>query len=77
MPLLGARTAQQMDLITIHYDNIAATEDIPNTKDAVIRRHADVFNGLGKMPGKVHLHVDPDIEPVVMPPRRVPLHGST
>ena len=36
-------------------------------------RFGDVFEGLGHMPGKLHLDVDESQTPVVMPPRRVPI----
>ena len=34
---------------------------------------ADIFKGLGRMEGKLHLEVDDSVSPVVMPPRRVPV----
>ena len=44
-----------------------------NTKSEVLESYGDVFKGLGKMPGTVHLQTDSSVEPVVMPPRRVPI----
>ena len=32
-----------------------------------------VFEGLGHMPGKLHLEIDESLKPVVMPQRRVPI----
>ena len=43
------------------------------TRDHIMNNHADVFEGLGHMPGKLHLDIDETVKPVVMPPRRVPL----
>jgi len=38
----------------------------------IINEYADVFKGIGKMPGKVSLKVDPNIKPVAHSPRPVP-----
>ena len=32
-----------------------------------------MFEGLGHIPGKLHLDIDETVKPVFMPPRRVPL----
>ena len=76
-PLIGATTAQVLKLIEIHYDNIAkvTSENVNefSSKEEVTEQYKDVFEGMGKMNGKVHLELDRDQTPVVMPPRRVPL----
>ena len=46
---------------------------ISKTKEEIFRDHACVFKGLGHMPGKVRLQIKPDTQPVIMPPRRVPI----
>ena len=71
-----------MNLIVVQRHNILqvnakeAAED-PNqhvlTKEDVLHDYHDVFNGLGKMDGKLHLEVDSSAQPVIMPPRRVPI----
>ena len=82
-PLIGARTAQQMELITVHSDNFISVlppekstyEKVRKieTADELIRRHAEVFDkDLGTLPGTVHLQVDEDAEPSITPSRRVP-----
>ena len=82
-PLIGARTAQQMELITVHQDNFVPVppprrqlcEDIRKieTVDELVRRHADVFlKNLGTLPGTVHLQIDENAEPSITPSRRVP-----
>ena len=85
-PLIGARSAQDMELITVHHENIASVAvmhehntDSPQTfgqsKDEVCTEFDDVFTTLGRecMPGKVKLDVDRDVASNIMPPRRVPL----
>ena len=43
------------------------------TKEFILTEYADVFEGLGKMEGKLHFEVDETVQPSVMPPRRVPI----
>ena len=38
-----------------------------------MKNYADVFEGLGHMPGKLHLDIDETVKLVLMPTRRVPL----
>ena len=85
VPIIGARAAQHMKLITIHDDNfIPATP--PNRKvepprtvhtlstaEHVISMYPDVFNRpFGTLAGTVHLEVDTEIRPVVTSSRRIP-----
>ena len=45
-----------------------------NVNNDLIVKYPDVFNkSLGSLPGKVHLQVDPDSKPVVLPARKVPV----
>ena len=78
MPLIGARSAHQMGLLVVQHHNIqlvsnseALTTSL--TKEQVLTDFADIFKGLGRMEGKLHLEVDDSVSPVVMPPRRVPV----
>ena len=78
MPLIGARAAQQMGLLVVQHNNIqlvsnseALTTSL--TKEQVLTDFEDIFKGLGRMEGKLHLEVDDSVSPVVMPPRRVPV----
>lgn len=81
-PLIGARAAQQMGFLVVQHHNIqlvsnnevfATSQSSPLTKDQVLTKFTDIFSGLGKMEGKLHLEVDESVLPVVMPPRRVPV----
>ena len=85
-PLLGARTAQQMNLLIVKHQNILNTvEETPShqqnesnepqlTLEDITQQYQDVFSaGLGRMEGTVHLTVDEKATPVVMQPRRVPV----
>ena len=77
-PLLGARTAQQMELITVVEDHFVSVpppqktscEDIRSiaTADKLVRRYPEVFaRYLGTLPGTVQLRVDENAEPSITP----------
>ena len=82
-PLIGARTAQQMGLITVHTQTFVPvspperkkSEDINKieTGEQLIQQYPDVFSkDLGTLPGTVHLQVDENAKASITPPRRVP-----
>ena len=79
MPLLGSQAAQQMQLISVQFDNIdepsttncfscssafsseaAAREPSATglTREYIMKNYVDVFEGLGHMPGTLHLDID-------------------
>ena len=80
-PLIGARAAQEMELITVNDENFIMTSSPPRRNELqvkqiaaeeLIKRYADVFDRqLGTLPGEVHLEVDHSIKPVITPTRRV------
>ena len=81
-PLIGARAAQQMGLLVVQHHNIqlvsnnealTTSQSSPLTKAQVLTDFADIFKGLGRMEGKLHLEVDDSVSPVVMTHRRVPV----
>ena len=81
-PLLGARAAQQMGFIVVQHHNIqllsnsevfTASPSSSLTKEQVLTDFGDIFKGLGKMDGKLHLEKNESVPPVIMPPRRVPV----
>ena len=58
-PLLGLNATQKMKLLTVHKENFINV--VENANDDLTANYADVFNkGLGTLPGKVTLQVDPD-----------------
>ena len=52
---------------------LSTTAEAPLSIADKENRFGDVFEGLGHMPGKLHLDVDESQTPVVIPPRRVPI----
>ncbi|KAK3744055.1 hypothetical protein QZH41_000989 [Actinostola sp. cb2023] len=83
-PLIGAKAAQHMQLITVNADkfvtasNVKSVKETPEVKrfttvEQLLEEYSDVLNRqLGTLPGKVHLEVDKDVKPVITPVRRVP-----
>ena len=58
-PLLGLNATQKMKLLTVHKENFINVME--NANDDLTANYVDVFNkGLGTLPGKVTLQVDPD-----------------
>ena len=70
-PLLGLNTTEKMKLLTIHKENfVNVVEDVSGD---LIEKFLDVFDeGLGTLPGKVHLQVDPDSKPVILAKQNKP-----
>lgn len=58
-------------------DNVPLPDNVQECKyesaKRIIEEYKDVFQGIGKLPGEVGLKVDPNITPVVHPPRPIPV----
>ena len=68
-PILGSRAIQSMKLMSVNMENVLAV-----TSENLAEEYADVFDGgLGRFEGKVKLEIDPSIQPVRMPARKLPL----
>ena len=73
-PLLGSKASQRMNLITVNDESFHRVNAATTTRGAKPEeRFNTVFNGeLGELPGEAHLEVDKDVQPTVLPPRRLP-----
>ena len=81
-PLIGAKAAQQMGLITVNTQNFKITKPLERpraevksvqTTEEIITHYPEIFQWeLGILPGTVHLEVEQGATPVVAPPHRVP-----
>ena len=60
----------------MRFENILSldlsSEGKPLTKESLIAKFQDVFNGTGNLHGPHHLEIEADAIPVVHPPRKVP-----
>ena len=79
-PLLGLRASEQMQLISVVRQNIMAIQSeepsqskTPLTTESILKEYADVFRGEGKLEGDLHLEIDPNMPPVQLPTRKVPI----
>ncbi|XP_033747087.1 uncharacterized protein K02A2.6-like [Pecten maximus] len=73
-PILGARVIQAMNLITVNKHNLYPKAEAP--KEEVLQASTTdntMFEGLGKLAGKLHLEVDPTVPPTKIPVRRIPV----
>ena len=81
-PLIGARAAQHMKLLTIHWNNFKSVP-APRRNNAIVHQlltaqhvvtqYPKVFKRqLGRFPGVVKIEVDTNVQPVVTPTRRIP-----
>ena len=71
--LISSQTAQELGLISLHLHKVSSTND--NKLDRILNKHANVFNGLGKLKGdKIKLNIDKEHTPKAQPQRRIPFH---
>ena len=73
-PILGIRPCLDMGLIKLIYT--CTKTDVQReqlTKQVILDKYKDVFDGIGLFEGKCSIQIDPTVPPVVHPPRRVPV----
>ena len=68
-PLLSADTCLKLGLLTLNIEETSRVDTI----DSVVDNFSDVFEGLGRLPGKYHIDVDPEVRPVQHCQRNVPV----
>lgn len=72
-PVLAVKACRDLNLVKIV---MAVNEENGKTNtisQCIMEEYADVFQGIGEFPGECNFRVDPDIAPVVCPPRRIPI----
>ncbi|XP_023815343.1 uncharacterized protein K02A2.6-like isoform X2 [Oryzias latipes] len=81
-PLLGGSASEAMKLIQVKYDNIYALDSSVTKAPAeentwlleeIKTEFQDVFTGDGCLKGEYELEIDPTVQPVKLPKRRVPV----
>ena len=77
-PILGAAACQLMNLLTVRTENILVNDTKFHepgiiTREYLIRTYEDIFKGYGKLDGTVHLETDPDVQPVRLLLRKLPI----
>nr|XP_022296799.1 uncharacterized protein K02A2.6-like [Crassostrea virginica] len=79
--ILGIRAIQAMDLITVNHKEFMSRKEVQEEVVAEIEdiseemqiKFKSVFEGQGKLDGKLTLEVNQDVKPVKMPARKVPI----
>ncbi|XP_033750517.1 uncharacterized protein K02A2.6-like [Pecten maximus] len=82
-PILGSLAIQEMNFITVNDDviergpglvnQISENEPDPITKENIFEKFPEVFSGVGKLPGKLHLEIDDKVQPTKIPTRKISL----
>ena len=71
--LISSETAQELGLISLHLHKVSSTKD--DKLDAMLNKHAIVFNGLGKLKGdKIKLNIGKDHTLKAQPQQYIPFH---
>jgi Reverse transcriptase (RNA-dependent DNA polymerase) len=70
IPLLSLQTSVDLGLVKLTYS--VANDSSGLDRQDVLRDYADLFSGIGVIPGTCKLHLKEDAVPVVNPTRRVP-----
>ncbi|KAK3087333.1 hypothetical protein FSP39_004790 [Pinctada imbricata] len=68
VPVLGLQACKELDLIK----RVETVDGSCLSTEKIVDKYADVFEGIGRLKGKHHIHIDKSVKPVVHPPRRVP-----
>ena len=78
--ILGNPTIQRMDLVGVQHQNVIAVNTVvqcssqcPLSKEEVLTKYPNVFQGTGKLHGQYKLEIEEDAKPVIHPSRRVPV----
>ena len=81
-PLLSAESSVKLGCIVLGenveiVNQVTKQDEIPSTHrrrlDELLQKHERVFEGLGKLPGKVKIHLQDNYRAVQCPPRKVPI----
>ena len=73
-PLLSRKAAEKMNLIIVNYDKFESVSGVMGGKHDILQVFPDVFSGdIGTLPGSVRLTLKPDAEPVLRPPKGLPI----
>ena len=70
--IIGLPTCVQLDLIQ-RVDAVSSGVPSGNNDSALLTEFEDIFSGTGLFPGEHHITVDPTVQPVIHPARRVAL----
>ena len=64
LPILGLHTSEELRLIKL-------VNAITSSKE-IVSKYADCFGDIGCLQNEYHMEVDPNVSPVITPPRKIP-----
>jgi len=66
--VIGLEGSEQLGLIKRVF-----TASTAGTDNSILSQYPDLFTGIGEIPGKCSIKLDPSVKPVIHPPRSVPV----
>ena len=69
---MGAETSLKLEVIKINTEQVHLVKD-QLTLNAIKQQYGEVFQGLGEMEQEYEIQLDENVQPVVHPPRKVPI----
>lgn len=73
-PLLSRKATGKMKLITVNYDRFESGIGVVEDRHDILQDFPDVFSEyIGPLPGSMQLALKPDAEPILCPPKRLPI----
>ena len=74
-PILGLSSCLSLNLIqlVLSVEERQANDTVSQTPGDILTEYKDVFEGLGSFPGVHKIQLKPEVNPVIHPPRKVPI----
>ena len=74
-PILGLSSCLSLNLIqlVLSVEERQANDTVSQTPGDILTEYKDVFEGLGSFPGLHKIQLKPEVNPVIHPPRKVPI----
>lgn len=69
-PILGLRACLDLGIVHLTY---SIDKVVPYSKSDVLSQYSNVFHGIGLFAGQCTFQIDPNVRPVINPPRKVPV----
>jgi hypothetical protein len=79
-PILGLRACLDLSIVKLTYSvelSNNSHEHKPLTKEKLLSDHPSVFTGIGLLNGECEIQTNPNVNPVIHPPCKVPLAIKT
>ena len=77
IPVIGLQTCHELNLVKrVSSVNTKGEENQSNDTNQdvneILQKYEDVFDGIGCLEGTYQIKIDPNVSPVVHPPRKIP-----